>query len=822
MSTIPAVQSPDLLDLEKSLEIDAVSRGVERYRELEQKRHRQPASTRTPEQRLLLEAFSPLEQFITRLQEETRGLTRTRGVSMQKQHIGYTQWGRPLRSLPAEKLALITLSVCINHLDKRGGTLTTIALRIADEVRTEIHFDTLRGGPWLDDRTAAYNQMTPKQRWRHKQRARAEIKWSRNVCVQLGSILVHAALDSTGIFEKVRSNRKDRPAQLRLTPRAQEELRRQRTACELLHPQYLPMVVPPRNWSPTQQGGHLHHSYPLVKRAGKQRQQASMPEVYAAINHLQSTPWRINRHLHVVLMRLLDANRFVKGLPEPERQVPPPPSDFGEPNSTKRWRGEAAAVHLLNEQVRHDQTSLRLKLQVATKFLDSDPIYFPYDIDSRGRIYPKVTALHPQADDVGRALLEFSRSKPLGRRGFYWLCVHAANSWGQVAGKHPGEFLDTKKLDFETRVGLILDNLQELHAWTEDPISHFGWSDAEHPFKLLAAAYEIVAAVDHAGTLPVSRDVVGFAADYASRLPVSVDGSCNGLQHLSALGRDAEGGMATNLVPGTVPQDIYDLVAGLVSDHTDACTHGDNPLGFLSCPCSLWRGRITRDTVKPAVMCLPYGMTRQGMQRALVRKEHAVRIGGNPWTNARYLQELTSDVVAREIAAGARALTDWLRDVARLAGKRNVSIHWTTPVGLVMAREYRQEKKHVVHTPGQKHVLWASPSDAQVNVAKQGRALPANFVHSLDAAHLMLTVNRCFEAGIDSFEPVHDSFATHACDIDLLNRILREEFVKMHSQPILQGFITEVEAQCGFELPPLPPRGSLDLQQVKDSRYFFH
>lgn len=111
-----------------------------------------------------------------------------------------------------------------------------------------------------------------------------------------------------------------------------------------------------------------------------------------------------------------------------------------------------------------------------------------------------------------------------------------------------------------------------------------------------------------------------------------------------------------------------------------------------------------------------------------------------------------------------------------------------------------------------------SPSDAQVDVAKQSWALAANFVHSLDAAHLMLTVNRCFETGIDSFEPVHDSFATHACDIDLLNRILREEFVKMHSQPILERFIAELKAQCGFALPDLPPQGSLDLQQVKDSR----
>lgn len=39
------------------------------------------------------------------------------------------------------------------------------------------------------------------------------------------------------------------------------------------------------------------------------------------------------------------------------------------------------------------------------------------------------------------------------------------------------------------------------------------------------------------------------------------DGSCNGLQHYAALGRDSVGAASVNLVPSDLPQDVYSGVA---------------------------------------------------------------------------------------------------------------------------------------------------------------------------------------------------------------------------------------------------------------------
>lgn len=68
---------------------------------------------------------------------------------------------------------------------------------------------------------------------------------------------------------------------------------------------------------------------------------------------------------------------------------------------------------------------------------------------------------------------------------------------------------------------------------------------------------------------------------------------------------------------------------------------------------------------------------------------------------------------------------------------------------------------------------------------KQKNAFPPNFIHSLDSSHMMLTSLYCERAGI-TFVSVHDCFWTHPCSVPIMNQICREQFVALHSQPILE------------------------------------
>jgi len=53
-------------------------------------------------------------------------------------------------------------------------------------------------------------------------------------------------------------------------------------------------------------------------------------------------------------------------------------------------------------------------------------------------------------------------------------------------------------------------------------------------------------------------------------------------------------------------------------------------------------------------------------------------------------------------------------------------------------------------------------------------------------------------------------------------KILRDEFVKLHSEPLLENLRTNfVERYPHNEFPEIPERGKFNLKKVKESAYFF-
>ncbi len=118
----------------------------------------------------------------------------------------------------------------------------------------------------------------------------------------------------------------------------------------------------------------------------------------------------------------------------------------------------------------------------------------------------------------------------------------------------------------------------------------------------------------------------------------------------------------------------------------------------------------------------------------------------------------------------------------------------------------------------------ATDDDLEDRVSKQVLAIAPNYIHSMDAAHMMKTVNACPEGF--SFSVVHDSFGCHAADMEVMSAITREQFVEMYDgQDYLTAFIEGVRVTC----PDLdakmtvkqPTQGTLDLKQVLESEFFF-
>ena len=139
------------------------------------------------------------------------------------------------------------------------------------------------------------------------------------------------------------------------------------------------------------------------------------------------------------------------------------------------------------------------------------------------------------------------------------------------------------------------------------------WTSADEPFQALATCMELVDAIDS-----------GDPASFESALPVHQDGSCNGLQHYAALGRDAAGGAAVNLLPFDTPQDVYSKVLEIVTRKIkeDSLIHVDSPQSNKGVLARKLDGIVDRKVIKQTVMTSVYGVTPTGARVQVQNRLH--------------------------------------------------------------------------------------------------------------------------------------------------------------------------------------------------------
>jgi len=130
------------------------------------------------------------------------------------------------------------------------------------------------------------------------------------------------------------------------------------------------------------------------------------------------------------------------------------------------------------------------------------------------------------------------------------------------------------------------------------------------------------------------------------------------------------------------------------------------------------------------------------------------------------------------------------------------TVVWTTPLGLPIVQPYRKIIRKQIKTAIQSVYISDPNANAEVNGVKQASAFPPNFIHSLDATHMMLTALECRNREL-TFASVHDSYWTHACDIDKMSEIIRETFIALHSSDILGKLDAEFRERYKSHKVPL-------------------
>jgi DNA-directed RNA polymerase, mitochondrial len=175
---------------------------------------------------------------------------------------------------------------------------------------------------------------------------------------------------------------------------------------------------------------------------------------------------------------------------------------------------------------------------------------------------------------------------------------------------------------------------------------------------------------------------------------------------------------------------------------------------------------------------------------------------------------------------------DWLRHVARLAANEGLPINWMTPAGFPVQQVYTAVKtRRIVTTLNgcliKRMDLTIQEHTPNIDKSQQANGISPNFVHSMDAAALMLYIEQAQEKrGINSFACVHDSYGTHAADTEASVQCIRDVFVEMYKyNDVLENFKADILQMLSpknvAKLKPIPEKGKLDIDDVRSSQFFF-
>ncbi|HEI0101381.1 TPA: DNA-dependent RNA polymerase [Escherichia coli] len=775
---------------------------------------------------------------------------------------------RSLR-ISCESAAVIILKVILSKLVKPEGIpITPMASAIGRTLEDEIRFGRIRDkekehfkkaiAENLNKRAGssykkAYMQAVEASMLEQGQLEDAWGTWSPTEAVHVGIKMLEIVIQSTQLVELKRYGAGNAAADVEMVHLSGfwvKKMAQRGFSLAGIAPVYQPCVVPPKPWTGVVGGGYWakgRRPLPLIRLGSKSAvaryEDVYMPEVYDAVNIIQNTPWKVNKKvLDVVNMVEKLNNTPIDDIPQME---PLKPEDYaGETEEElKAWKKAAAGIYRREKARQSRRLSLSFIVNQANKFSQFKAIWFPYNMDWRGRVYA-VPMFNPQGNDMQKGLLTLAVGKPIGADGFKWLKVHGANCAG------------IDKVTFEERIKWVEDNHDNIMATAKAPMDSIEWwGKLDSPFCFLAFCFEYAGVMHH-------------GLSYSCSLPIAFDGSCSGIQHFSAMLRDHIGGHAVNLTPSGKVQDIYRIVSDRIEEElkvllvngtdNEMVTHEDKKTGEIT-------ERLKLGTRELARQWLTYGMSRKVTKRSVMTlaygsKEYgfadqvyedivmpAIDSGSGamftePSQASRFMAKMIWEAVSVTVVAAVDAMK-WLQGAAKLLAaevkdkktgeilKPCLPVHWVTPDGFPVWQEYR--KKDTTRL----NLMFLGSFNLQPTVNKgtkkeldkhkQESGISPNFVHSQDGSHLRKTVVHTHRKyGVMSFAVIHDSFGTIPADAEYLFRGVRETMVETYrDNDVLLDFYEQFEYQLHEsqrdKLPELPKKGKLNIEDILSSDFAF-
>ena len=806
-------------------EMAAINEGVEKFRRLLVDKETRLVDTGVGRE-IFKEQMSLLIPAIKREQEiAIEGIANAgRGVR--------PVWWWYLPQVEADKLAylaiknLLSIRMSDNGL---GRPARTICLNIGLATKQQMEFEK-----WLREskqqskttgtpdvaarliRTAKNFNQRQWGNWTRKLKAIETLDWRRDTKMHIGSKLLSILIEESGGFFEMRyvqiRNKTER--QIFLSPECRKMIEDINNDIGYNSPTLRPMIIPPRHWYWHKENKRYDGGYYMIPidfiRGGLHKHTASLDDplsktTITAANYLGQVPYIVDTDIKEVAREIYENDlNLVECMASPNAEkLPPKLSDDVWEKMDKVQRAEykynLSKIHGRNAQEMSKREAVIRKIKLMDHIGDK-AVYNVIKCDSRTRMYYVTPDWNPQSDSLGRGTMRFADRYPLGKRGLFWLGVKLANTYGYDKGT------------FEDMQVWVKDNKEEILDSAAQPFDgNKFWATADKELEFLQACQEYRNAIN-----------VDNPEKYMSNIIVHQDGSNNGLQILSLIGRDPVGARLTNCSSDPQRYDIYTNVAEVVKE----LVNEDIKNGKNLTQAKRWVGNINRKTAKRATMTTSYGVTPRGIQDQLISDGFVDKLkGGTRLENAAYLRDKLIIALEKTVVA-SRPIMQYFQDVATALAEFDYPLQWKTPTGSLVQQSYWNIAKSDVKTVMGSYFMWdENPEGGGLNSRKQMLSSSPNVIHSLDASLLQSVICKLNKKGIQYIAAVHDSFGVHPCYVDILRDTIRETAVEMFKGDWLRDefhpFVESSFANGKVELPDPPKQGEFDINEVRNAEYFF-
>ena len=721
----------------------------------------------------------------------------------------------------------VVLSIMIKGEDKVVKSAKAIGTLALTYIKTAI----------LEDREVdLVEKLKRKYKRFGRQTQRAKLKSLSNTCVSiesdtefvilLGTTLIDIIVKSgSGLLEK--EQRTD-AQYIRVSKEAMELLLKAKVFFGSLITIHYPFVVTPKPWTALIGSGGYYTRKDIKFIRTRSRKDFNiiaysnpdLSRLYRIVNSIQDTPYRINKRV-LEVMEYIDDKSIVDPSSSPRCPCLVGKIPYNEvlnpyllidkeefKDDFKYFRALDVQKEIIT-RIKSKRISYDLALMIAKKFRDLPKIYFSYNTDFRGRLYPIQQYLNPQGTNVTKALLEFGKGEVLNEEGLYWLKIHGANCYGY------------DKLTYEERIKAISLHHEEIMAIHSDPISNIKyWYNVDSPLLYLAFCFSYGDYINDPNSLCYNV--------------VHLDGTCSGIQMYSGLLLDKEGSEAVNVVNNSSGKisDIYGVVAKEVeellknNDYTKEYSFttkgGVHKVVNTLIEAHSIKGKITRSLTKRNVMTQPYSVTRRGMFEQVYdllqeyEEDNKVFWQGDKWTVSMLLSELNDKAIAK-IVRGAKEGQKILKDVLLESLRTKEEAFWTTPIfNFPILQRIKREKRIQLGTPLGQLVIYNTTEDT--HQLRMLNGIAPNFIHSLDSTLLYRTVELCLSEGVSGFWLIHDSYGVSPNSVGILNRAFRTAYIDLFSLKPLLLWTSQI---CEDKIDEVKEVmiNTLDLQEVLNSNY---